>query len=176
MGETLLSLLQEALKLEDDGRSYYLDVAQRTRNPLARRTFEVLADEEAKHRSYVEAYYRAQERCAEGPSMAAVGVESITQTDRARNVFEEAARHAHEAVTEETHLQEAYVHATELERKSIEFYQAMLAKADDANIVQFLEFLVDQERHHLELLSRTQDFISDPATWFFDEEKWTVEG
>ena len=52
----------------------------------------------------------------------------------------------------------------------------MLAKADDANIVQFLEFLVDQERHHLELLSRTQDFISDPATWFFDEEKWTVEG
>ncbi len=176
MSASLLEVLQEAIKLEDDGHSYYLDVAQRTRNALARRTFEVLASEEAKHRSYVESYYRVQQERSAWPSMEEVGVEVVRPADRARNVFEEAALHAHEAVTEETHLVEAYSHAAELERKSIEFYQATLERANEPALRQFLDFLIGQERQHLELINRTQDYISDPGTWFFDEEKWVVEG
>jgi rubrerythrin len=202
MTQTLGELLREAVKLEEDGRKYYLDVARRTQNPLVRRTFEALASDEGKHRSYIEAYYRAQERREGWPSMEEVGVERITAAERARNVFEEAARHADESITEETHLEEAYAHAVELERKSIAFYQEMLEAAikgfagegeprascvcrcncsrpsapEPSHLEEFLEFLIGQEREHLKLLSRTQDYIRDPATWFFDEEKWSVEG
>lgn len=54
-------LLQEAIKLEEDGRRHYLDIARRTKNALARPTLEAVASEEGKHRSHIEAHYKAQQ-------------------------------------------------------------------------------------------------------------------
>lgn len=168
-------LLRRAVQMEIDGREYYLAVAARTHNPLARHTFETLAREEDRHRGYFEAYYAAAAAGKGWPAVDELGVEAPDRLQRAETVFSEAASEGR-AVMPEADLPEAYNHAMEMERRTIEFYQQLRDKLEGGPVQEFLSFIVDQERQHLELLSRSLDVINDPETWFFDQERWVVEG
>jgi rubrerythrin len=171
----LLELLQKAVRMEEDGRAYYLEVAGKTANGLAKSTFSVLADEEAKHRRYFEEYYQAMQQEKGWPDLAEMEAEAASAAKRAENVFTKAA--AAGAVSgEDVDLTAAYGHAMDLERKAIEFYQGMVAAADDEQVKGFLGFVIDQERGHLDILSRTQDLLDSPEAWYFDTEGWVVEG
>ncbi|MCX7599481.1 MAG: ferritin family protein [Armatimonadetes bacterium] len=175
MGMNAQELLRQAIQMEIDGREYYLGVAQRTNNPLARHTFETLACEEDRHRSYFEAYYAAAAAGKGWPTMDEVGVDLPDRIQRAETVFSTAAKEASVAPAE-GNLAEAYQHALEMERRTIEFYQGLQEAMEDRPVREFLKFIVDQERQHLELLSRSLDVINEPEAWFFDQERWVVEG
>jgi rubrerythrin len=171
----LLDLLQHAVKMEEDGRAYYLDVAGRTGNALARQTFQVLAGEEDKHVRYFQEYYDAMGKAEGWPDIAEIMAEAPTAAQRAENVFTQAAKET--AVSgDEVNLTEAYNHAMDLERKSITFYQDMIAQAGDDRVAQFLDFVIGQERGHLDILSHTLDMLDNPDAWYFDQEGWIVEG
>lgn len=168
-------LLHQAVQMEIDGREYYLAVAAGTHNPLARHTFETLAREEDRHRGYFEAYYTAAAAGRGWPAMDEIGIEAPDRVQRAETVFSRAAAQA-KGVAPEADLPEAYSHAMEMERRTIEFYQELRDKLEGQAVREFLSFIVDQERQHLELLSRSLDVINEPETWFFDQERWVVEG
>jgi len=175
MSINLQELLRQAVQMEIDGREYYSKVAQSTRNPLARHTFETLAREEDRHRSYFEAYYAAAAAGEGLPAMEEVGVEAVNRVARAETVFARASAEVGEVFVE-ADLPDAYAHAMEMERRTIEFYQGLRDKLEAEAVRQFLDFIVDQERQHLELLSRSLDVVNEPEAWFFDEERWVVEG
>lgn len=175
MSVNAAGLLQQAVQMEIDGREYYLSVAARTHNPLAKHTFETLAREEDRHRSYFEAYYAAAAAGRNWPAMNDIGVEAPDRKRRAETVFSRAAEQGQEGLPE-ADLPEAYNHAMEMERRTIEFYQGLRDKLEGDSVREFLNFIVDQERQHLELLSRSLDVVNEPEAWFFDEERWVVEG
>lgn len=171
----LLELLEHAVRMEEDGRAYYLQVAGKTNNGLAKSTFTVLADEEAKHRRYFEEYYQSKQQEKGWPELGEMEAEATHAAKRAENVFTKAA--AEQVVAgEDVDLTEAYSHAMDLERKAIEFYQDMIGAAEDKQVKVFLEFVIAQERGHLDILSRTQDLLDNPQAWYFDTEGWVVEG
>ncbi len=171
----LLDLLQHAIRMEEDGRSYYLEIAGKTSNGLAKSTFSVLADEEAKHRRYFEAYYEAMQQSKGWPDLGAMKAESADPAKRAETVFSKAA--ADKALTpDDVNLTVAYNHAMDLEVKTIAFYQDMVKAAEDARVGEFLEFVIGQEREHLDILTHTLDLLDNPEAWYFDREGGIVEG
>ena len=171
----LLELLQHAMRMEDDGRAYYTEIAGKTCNGLAKTTFSVLAEEEAKHRRYFESYYEAMEKAQGWPDLCGMKAESVDAAKRAENVYTKAAT-AHALSPDDVNLTVAYNHAMDLEVKTIAFYQDMVAAAEDARVEEFLQFVIGQEREHLDILTHTLDLLVNPEAWYFDREGWIVEG
>jgi len=169
-------IIQEAIQIEKDGEDYYRQVASRTSNPLARHTFDSLADQEAQHREIFRAHYEAMEQEKGWPSLAELGVEPREAVADAENIFKAALADLEGELAEEPGLDEAYAKAMQMERDTIAFYREQLGAAQDHSQRELYEFLIEQERGHLNLLATTEEYLNDTANWHFKEEQWIVTG
>jgi len=172
----VLSIIQQAIQLEEDGRKYYAAAAARVRNPLAQATFEKLAEWEAEHKQYFMAYYEVMQQQRDWPPMSEMDVRDVDIKQEAARIFAQALEQIEGVIAEEAELTEIYEGATEMERKSIDLYRTEAEQVDDENAIEFYEFLVVQERDHLNLLATTLEYLNDPDSWYLTEEQWTVEG
>lgn len=171
-----LSVIKQAMQLEDDGRQYYLQATARARNPLAKNTFQWLAEQEQQHKQYFVAYYQIMEEQHDWPPMSQIGVSTQAARQEAARIFQQALTQIEEGVPEDIELSELYDGAMELERKSIDLYRTEAERATEHNAREFYEFLTEQERGHLNLLATTLEYLDHPDSWYLTEEQWIVEG
>lgn len=176
MADDVLVILQQALTKEEDRRSYYEDAAQRAANPLAQQTFAFLAQEEDKHAEYIQQFYEQMKAGQGWPDASECSEECKLEAAQVKEIFTNAREAIDGEVTSDTDLTDAYDLAMQGERDSIEFYKAQLAAASDPGAKLFYKALVDSERGHLQLLVKTQEFLDDTASWYFEEEQWGVTG
>ena len=173
----VLAVLQEALTIEQAGEDFYRRGAETCNNPVAHETFLALADVEKQHASYFRAYYDAMTETGNWPAASPVELAHHQVPAMATAIFDQARCDAQECdVVMCAELHQLYGAAMEKERASIRLYETQAAEADNADQKLFFEFLVGQEKGHLELLANTQKFLDDPIHWFFDQEQWIVEG
>jgi len=172
----VLDVISQVVQLEDEARRYYLQAAAKAQNPLAKNTFQWLAQEELQHRQYFMAYYQAMERQQEWPPMSEVGVTRRDTRGQAAAIFEQALAQVRDEVPADIELTALYNKAMEFERQSIELYRARAQQTNSANARQFYEFLADQEQAHLDLLAATLEYLDRPNLWHLAEERWIVEG
>ena len=93
-----LSAIKRAIQLEDDGRQYYLQATARAQNPLARNTFQWLAEQEQQHNEYFAAYYQVMEEQHEWPPMSQIEVSAHDARQEAASIFQQALAQIEEAV------------------------------------------------------------------------------
>lgn len=176
MTDDVLVILQQALNKEQDRQAYYEDAAQRVCNPLARQTFAFLALQEQKHFQLVQSFYTAMHAARAWPAAAGCRAECRLAAEEIKTIFTNARANIAGEVTCDTALGEAYDVAMQGERDSVDFYKAQLAAAGDPNARLFYEALLSAERTHLELLVKTQEYLDDTESWYFEEEQWGVTG
>ncbi|OQX53807.1 MAG: hypothetical protein B5M53_06545, partial [Candidatus Cloacimonas sp. 4484_209] len=58
LNKRLKKALEAALKLEDKGYSYYIDIAQKAKNPLTKNLFAALAEQELQHKKRINELYK----------------------------------------------------------------------------------------------------------------------
>ncbi len=137
-GETIL----KAIKNEIEARAFYLAVARKVKNPLVRRKFLGLADDELEHRQTLSRLYWAQTGSEVGdlqsPEMEvpAPDVKSMTLID-------------------------ALKMAIEAEKEAVENYSRMAEEIDDPRSKRFLEYLAEFENGHYETLTQELERIKD---------------
>lgn len=171
-----LSVIEQAMQLEEKGRQHYLQAADRVSNPLAENTFRWLAEQERQHKQYFVAYYLIMQEERSWPPMSQIGVEDQDVRQEAATILKQALEQIEEAVSEDVELTELYQGAMEFERKSIALYRTQAQQSTDENAGAFWEFLVQQEREHLNLLATSLEYLDDPESWYLTEEQWIVEG
>ena len=171
----LTEIIQKAIQIETDGEEYYRQVALSTKNPLAKHTFETLADQEVEHREIFEAHYRAMEQEKAWPSLSELGAERRQAIADAEGIFTAALADLQGELLEEAGLDEAYATAMQMERDTINFYREQLEAADDDQR-ELYEFLIEQERGHLNILATTEEYLNHTEYWHFKEEQWIVTG
>jgi len=164
------------MQLEDDGRQYYLQATARAQNPLAKKTFQWLAEQEQRHKQYFVAYYQAMEEQHDWPPMSQIGVSAHDARQEAASIFQQALAQIEESVPEDIELSKLYHGAMEFERKSIDLYRTQAQRAGEDNAREFYEFLTEEERGHLNLLATTLEYRDHPDSWYLTEEQWIVEG
>jgi len=176
MADDVLVILQQAMAKEEQRAAFYTEAAQKTCNSLAQATFNILAGEEQKHKDYITRFYNGMMEKNQWPDMSECQGECILAADAAKKIFRAIAQATVQDVTCETGLTDAYEVSMEAERESIALYKSLLADAHDANAKAFYTVLLNAERGHLQLLSKTLEYLDDSEQWFFEEEQWIVEG
>ncbi len=172
----LSEILQDAIKLEQDGEQYYEMAAEQAQNPLAKNTFSALAEQEQQHARIVEQYYDAVAGGGTRPAAASIREQGYSLMSTAREIFEKARADLAGGTPAAEDLHDVYEHAMEMERRSIALYQGGAEQAADDEQRDLFDYLVEQERGHLKLLADGQQYLEDPEAWYFEQEQWTIEG
>lgn len=157
-----MDVFETAMKMEQDGRKYYLENAEKTDDPTLKRVLVELADDELKHynifkamRDRQPAEYRQSEKTTIFSTMKNVfetmrdeGRE-ISDTDRARTVWETAR---------------------EVEKKAEAFYRKQADELDDEHHKAILHAIADEEHRHWISLEQVLQFLDRPEQWLEDAE------
>ncbi len=169
-------VVQRAIGMEEDARAVYAEVASQATNPLAKRTFEALAEWEVEHQTLLQSVYDTAEATQSCPALGELSPEQVEMMAAAAEIFSSALADLKGELTDDPTLDEAYATAMEKERMAIAFYRGQLKNTQNENERELYQFLLDQERGHLTLLATTEESLNEPDYWHFKQEQWIVTG
>lgn len=166
-----LKILEAAIKLEEDGRAFYLKASKQAKNIPAKRLLASLADEELKH---IERITEIHEGLKENKSWADFDKFISRETKaKMRLVFNKSER---KRVKADPVNLEAIKVAMKKEKLSYNFYNEQEKMTGLAVAKIFYARLKKEEEHHYDLLEEAYSFLSDAASWFVKEEGRVMEG
>jgi rubrerythrin len=140
-----------AKSIEKEGKEYYLKLAKESPEPSLAGVFNFLAKEEQRHYDIFDAMQRK----------AAVKTEPGTASAEAKKMF--AGLSSHFALPEMFYdYTAAYMRALEMEKKSVELYDGMLAKASSMDEKRVVSFLLLEEQKHEHLMEHLIEFVNQP--------------
>ncbi len=168
--------METALGMEEQARQSYAEAAEKATNPLAKRTFEALAEWETEHKRLLESVRAQAEATKACPLLSELNPQSLEIMRAAEEIFKGALDDLKGELASDASLDDAYAAAMAKERKAIEFYRRRLEETIDANEQDLYEFLLNQEREHLNLLATTEEYLNDTQYWHFKQEMWIVTG
>ena len=157
-----LTALSQALRLEHEGRAFYLQVAEKTRDATCRATFLSLADDERMHGEMIERQLHALE--GEGqyvllPDISAPDIDlgaKLFAPSRAQAV---AKAGSHVLDIDALHL------ALEMEIKSYDLYRQAAQRTPDAAGAQMYRWLASAEMTHFNLLMGNYEGLVTRSSW-----------
>lgn len=158
----ILEPLRIALKLEMEGKQFFLDAASSTRSKIARQTFEFLAKEEDKHIDHIQKMCESVEG-SEGKDLLDAG---ISDADKKLAEFNSRLAKLRDEFQGSSDDSAAYNMALKFENGAEEFYEKMMNESDDPRVKKFYKWLIEEESMHSRLLKSCLKFVEDPAVWF----------
>ena len=176
MGENkeLMEAFATSIKMEEDGRQFYLEAAKRSANELGKKVFEALADDETRHIVAIREYSETMAKKGATPELSSVMPTHKNINDRL--IFGKKKSELLKNVNPEADELKAYEMGMQLENDGQRFYKETLESANDPNVKELYKFLLSEEENHFEILSSTYEYLKNPAAWFANEEKPIVEG
>jgi rubrerythrin len=159
--------LESAIKLETDGKAYYLKMSLGSGNAMGKKLFQSLAAEEDIHRQKFEMIFKA---IAAQKSWPDVKIER--HIGSMKTIFAEATKDAQFASTE----MDAVEGAMKMENKTRDFYLGRAEKAVFPAEKKYYETLAKEERIHHTLLQDYFEYMQNPAQYFSIKEKHSLDG
>lgn len=155
------SLKDFAIGFETKGVNLYLSLASKTTNILGKRLFYSLAEQEVQHAAMFDiSGYDFVNRQKTVPVIN--DIESVLKEFWLNAEKEEIKN-------EDSHFS-GYELAMDMEKQSISAYQEFLLKTDDENEKEFLKWIIDEEKKHLEALHNVHYYLTETTDWFQKEE------
>lgn len=146
-----MNVLDYAIEMEKDGEAYYRKQAEETVFEDVKRVCIMMAEDEKKHQQVLFDKKEKEEAKNESGLFKEMG-----------NVFTELDNME---VKESGNQQlDFYKQASEMEKESIELYKK-LKKYSDIEDEELFEFLIEQEEHHLEVLTEMDRLLSNADSW-----------
>lgn len=142
---TVEEAVEMAIALEDQGHDFYLERANLTGNPGAKKTYEFLAEEEKHHAQYLHKFLEGKE--VEIPESNIPDFRGSLNVEFTENNLEEIG---------------IMLGTLRFERKSEYFYLELEKKATEKEEQEFFSKIAKVERGHYELI----DGLLDEATGF----------
>ena len=171
MNEERLKALEIAMKLEEDGKKFYMDASEKATSAFVKDMFRSLAKDEDVHLEKVKEIYKKLKEEREWPKV----VTSIGDVVKTKAVFPTDVKDLN--MTEEDISESVKVLkiGIEMEEKSIKFYDELAEKATDPFEARFYLALVHEERGHYLSLWDYREYLEDPAGWFGMKEGFRLD-
>lgn len=163
----LKEALQTALEFEKKGYGIYVEASEKTENPIVRKTFRYLADQEASHIERIKRYIEE-----ESPDVRLFG-DKLPEVQRFFTMTVSEFKEKTELSDDDLKAHET---ALALEKSSYEFYKKQFEGTEDEKAKPFFEFLMEQESAHYALIEKAYDYIKNPTGFYAEEEGWIAEG
>ncbi|MBN2563603.1 MAG: ferritin family protein [Phycisphaerae bacterium] len=158
---TIEKAIQTAIEFENEVRDVYKAAAKKAADPVGKRVFTVLADEEQGHVDYLESRLEEWRRTGE---VNAVALETAVPSQK---VITEAADSVSEGMSDVGHGTELKMlgKALEAERKTSGFYRKMVAELPAEGQKLFQRF-VEIEEGHVAIVQAEMDSVTGTGAWF----------
>lgn len=170
--EQRLDALEVALNNEMKEREFYLNHADKTRNPVGRAMFIQIADDELEH------YERLKDLHAKWRTKD-TWPETIPLTVKQTNVqtlLKDLIRKVEDMPGADDDDLEAIEVATRFEAKGAEMYTELSSASKDPKEKAFFALLAGIEREHFLSLKDTEEYLKDPSSWFTRKEHHGLDG
>jgi len=167
-----IEVLQLAVRMEIDGKEFYLKASRKSSNKLGKDLFQQLAAEEDVHRRKFEQIYDALKRGQKWPD-----VEPPSEKGKQlRSLFSEATRALGTKVKVAESELEAIRVALDMEKKSYDLYHSRSEESTLPVEKRFYQALAGEERGHHLALTDSLEYLSNPAGFFTKSEHWSLDG
>ncbi|MFH2007695.1 MAG: ferritin family protein [bacterium] len=170
-----LKMLTTALEMEEKGQHFYQNALQNCQNPAGVEIFRMLAQDEVFHTRTIQKIY---DRISGGSDWAAEleeMVEERRKDDLVQFFRDVAAKHGKDIHASTDDLSALEI-GLDFERKAVDFYTQQLTEATEPLETRFLEEMIAEERSHVQLLADMQAYLSDPGSWFEQNERSLLDG
>jgi len=160
LSDELCNILSAGMEKERAAHDFYVEAAGKTGNPLGRKMFQRLAEDETKHEDLLKSWSDGG-ACPVGADLGGVDPDFIKK----------GRQEAAEAIQPGTGDLEALEFGCNMERQAIEFYESGARQADDEASRDLLLRLKAEEDKHLALLTDLYEYMKDPNLWSVREGK-----
>ncbi len=159
--DVALHSLEKAIRIEKDGRRFYLQAAERTNDQRGKEMFLSLAQAEEEHLHIVEKEY---DSLSKGRGWLALA-EATGEVDLERPPFPPKREALEKMVRPDDSDLDALLLALGFENDSYELYRQGYTETDDPQGKAMYEYLADMEREHFETLMRNYEYLSRTGSW-----------
>jgi rubrerythrin len=166
-----LQALQVAIQMEIDGKVFYLKASRESSNEMGRKLLVSLAGEEDVHRQQFEAIYQALRDKKGWPD-----TQFKPDGGKALRAIFATAIEASLTVRAQANELDAVRTAMDMENRTYDYYQAQRETAIYAGERDFYQALMAQEREHYLVLLDYYEYLKDPAGWFVQRERPSLDG
>jgi len=149
-----MNVFDFAMRMEEESRAYYEQLAAAARSGEVKTLFRLLADSEREHYGHL-----AMLKAGTDPRTAQSAV-----LERLRNHVSEIVGGPTPAELLESD-EDGYRHAIKAEEESIRTYEKLAEEETDPTVADLLRRLAGEERHHLEMVENIYDFVETPRTF-----------
>jgi rubrerythrin len=167
----ILNDLKTAIQMEQDGKKFYEEAAQKAKSQGTAEIFQYLAKGEVYHILKIEEIYEALEK---DPNWTESMCEFNASAEDPK-IFSAALAKGNMGAGDADDIKALEV-GIQMETKSIEFYQRLARQAHDDKERRFLMSLINEERGHYNNLIDYRNFLIDPADWYYIHEGQNVDG
>ena len=150
--------LKRAIKMEKEGKKFYLQSAGKAKSRLAKQLFQQLAREEDKHAQRIEEVYK--NLLTEGS--LGQWVTGVNEPSRLEKVFRTSL--VKKAVVQGSEIK-ALNFALGLEDKSVKLYEGLAQKTRELPEKRFYLTLSQEERGHYLKILDSIEYLTDPEEW-----------
>lgn len=145
-----MNIFDFAIRMEQDGKAYYEELAKNSTLPGLRTIFTRLAEDEQKHYDI----FQALKNGGKGLAMA-----ESTALEFSRNVFATLPKDAGTAVKDDL---ASYRHAMQLEAESFRLYEDAARKEQGGAAKELLLKIAAEEHKHFQILENIFAFVNAP--------------
>ena len=167
MNATRDAVLSAALQLEEDGKAFYLDAAEKASNALAESMLKSFADDEDNHIEWIKTV-------APETKLDPQAIKTIYS--RLRGIFAEAPDDVKRTASVSSDDLKAIELAAGMEQKSIDAYEKWAKEAETEDVRALCETLAKAERIHREILENARKYLESTGDWFLEQEQGLLDG
>ena len=167
-----MAALQVALNNEMKEHEFYLKNAVKTKHPVGKAMFQQIAGEELEHYERLKQIHENWKNENKWPETVPLEVKETI----VRNILRDAVQKAPKTAKGDPDDLNAIRIAIEFEANSAEFYANLRDNVSDQKEKTFFNLLADIEHEHYVTLKDTEEYMTDPVSWFRIKEKTSLDG
>ncbi|MBU2511196.1 ferritin family protein [bacterium] len=164
---TKVKTIEIALENELRERDFYLRQSKKTDNPIGKKMFETIAQEENDHYNKLKMIHKELESKGTWPEDVSI----VVADTNIQEVLKELPSIADKTFDSTADDKEAIRVAIEFEKQAHLFYINLKNKADDKKEMSFFDHMAKIEWEHMQSLQDTLFFFENPAGWYEEKEK-----
>ncbi len=161
-----MNAIETALKMEQEAVDFYTACAAKTNNPIGKKMFLSIAEDEQHHAACATNMLAGREFKAS----------ATTPLQDMKAIYEQNKEAMLKRVSSTTDEIEALEMAMKMEKEAVAFYQNAAAQAATPQEKSFFECLIKDEEEHFAIFQNTHSFLTDTGNWFMWDEHSIVEG
>ncbi len=167
-----LNALEVALNNEMRERDFYLKHARRTKNPLGKKMFEQIADDELEHYERLKELHKKWSKEERWPETVPLKVKETVVKD----ILVDFVKKVDENAKGDPDDLEAIRTAIDFEAKGTKYYGELRDQLTNPKEKEFFDLLSRIENEHYLSLKDTEEYLTDPASWYRKMEHHTLDG